>query len=77
MSLARRMLDLAARHALRAAGDVEPNPLVGCVIARGDQVLGIGHHRRFGGLHAEREALASCHRQGNSPRGATDRKSVV
>lgn len=71
MSLARRMLDLAARHALRAAGDVEPNPLVGCVIARGDQVLGIGHHRRFGGLHAEREALASCHRQGNSPRGAT------
>ncbi|MCC6228282.1 MAG: bifunctional diaminohydroxyphosphoribosylaminopyrimidine deaminase/5-amino-6-(5-phosphoribosylamino)uracil reductase RibD [Phycisphaerales bacterium] len=71
MSLAKRMLDLAARHALRAAGDVEPNPLVGCVLARGEQVLGIGHHRRFGGLHAEREALASCKRLGNDPRGAT------
>lgn len=71
MSLAKRMLDLAARHALRAAGDVEPNPLVGCVIARGEQVLGIGHHRKFGGLHAEREALASCTRQGYEPRGAS------
>ena len=71
MSLAKRMLDLAARHALRAAGDVEPNPLVGCVIARSEQVLGIGHHRKFGGLHAEREALASCKRQGYEPRGAS------
>lgn len=65
------MLDTAARVALRAAGFVEPNPLVGCVIARGDRVLGIGHHRRFGDLHAEREALADCARRGNDPRGAT------
>ncbi len=67
----RRMLDAAARVAMRAAGDVEPNPLVGCVIARGDTIIGIGHHRRFGGLHAEREALADCRRRGHDPRGAT------
>ena len=66
-----RMLSIAARAALRGMGRVEPNPMVGCVIARGDEVLGIGHHTRFGQLHAEREALESCKRQGHDPRGAT------
>jgi diaminohydroxyphosphoribosylaminopyrimidine deaminase/5-amino-6-(5-phosphoribosylamino)uracil reductase len=69
--LARRFLDRAARAAWRACGHAEPNPLVGCVVARGDQVIGIGHHRRFGDLHAEREALADCLRRGHNPRGAT------
>lgn len=67
----KRMLDLAARVAWRAWGDTDPNPLVGCVVARGDEIIGIGHHRRFGGLHAEREALADCRRRGADPRGAT------
>ena len=67
----RRYLDLAARMAMRAAGYVEPNPMVGCVIARAGEVLGIGHHRVFGGLHAEREALANCRARGHDPRGAT------
>lgn len=70
-AFSRRMLHLAARHAWRAQGEVEPNPLVGCVIARGAEILGIGHHRRFGDLHAERDALRSCARQGHDPRGAT------
>lgn len=69
--LAGRMLDRAAWVAARAAGDVEPNPLVGCVIARGETVIGIGHHARFGQLHAERAALADCRRRGADPRGAT------
>jgi diaminohydroxyphosphoribosylaminopyrimidine deaminase / 5-amino-6-(5-phosphoribosylamino)uracil reductase len=67
----RLMLDRAARAALRARGDVEPNPLVGCIIEQGGNVIGIGHHRKFGGLHAEREALADCKRRGHDPRGAT------
>lgn len=67
----KRALDMAGRLALRAAGDVEPSPLVGCVIARGDQVLGLGHYRRWGGPHAEVEALADCRRRGHDPRGAT------
>jgi diaminohydroxyphosphoribosylaminopyrimidine deaminase/5-amino-6-(5-phosphoribosylamino)uracil reductase len=65
------MLDLAARLAMRAAGYVEPNPMVGAVIMRDGQVIGLGHHMKFGGLHAEREALADCRRRGNDPRGAT------
>jgi diaminohydroxyphosphoribosylaminopyrimidine deaminase/5-amino-6-(5-phosphoribosylamino)uracil reductase len=31
----------------------------------------MGHHRRWGGLHAEREALADCRRRGENPRGST------
>ncbi len=65
------MLDLAARLALRGAGLVEPNPMVGAVIVRDGRVIGLGHHREFGGLHAEREAIADCRRRGEDPRGAT------
>lgn len=65
------MLTLAARAAMRAAGDVEPNPMVGAVLVREGRIIGIGHHRRFGDLHAEREALRDCASRGESPRGAT------
>ncbi len=65
------MLDHAARCARTTLGFVEPNPAVGCVIARGDEIIAEGWHQRFGQLHAEREALADCHRRGNDPRGAT------
>lgn len=49
----RRALELA----LQGQGFVEPNPMVGCVIARGAEIIGEGWHRRFGGPHAEIEAL--------------------
>lgn len=65
------MLDLAARLGWMGAGRVEPNPLVGCVITRGERIIGLGHHRRFGGPHAEVEALADCRRRGEDPAGAT------
>lgn len=50
----RRALDLA----LQGVGRVHPNPMVGAVLARGTRVLSEGYHRRFGGPHAEVEALA-------------------
>lgn len=68
---ARRYLDLAARVAVRAEGMVEPNPLVGCVLVRTGKVIGIGHHRVWGGPHAEREALANARANGHDPRGST------
>ncbi len=68
---ARRMLDLAARLALRAEGRVEPNPLVGCVLVRDGRIIGMGHHRVWGGLHAERDALANARTHGEDCRGAT------
>lgn len=40
-----------------AAGHRGSNPLVGAVLALGDRVLAVGHHRGAGSLHAERQAL--------------------
>lgn len=58
----------ALRLARRGQGAVEPNPMVGCVIVKRRRVIGEGWHRRFGGPHAEIEALRRCV---ESPRGAT------
>ncbi len=49
----RRALDLARR----GQGRVEPNPMVGCVLVQGGRMIAEGYHRRFGGPHAEVEAL--------------------
>lgn len=63
----KRAVELAAR----GRGWVNPNPLVGCVLVRDGCVIGEGWHTAYGRLHAEREALASCERSGESARGAT------
>jgi diaminohydroxyphosphoribosylaminopyrimidine deaminase/5-amino-6-(5-phosphoribosylamino)uracil reductase len=41
----------------KGRGQVAPNPLVGCVVAVGDRILGEGYHMAFGGPHAEVHAL--------------------
>lgn len=58
----------ALRLARRGRGRVEPNPMVGCVLVRDDKAVGQGWHRRFGGPHAEVEALR---RAGPEAKGAT------
>ena len=58
----------ALRLAERGAYTTRPNPMVGCVIARGDTVVGQGWHQRAGGPHAEVFAL---HEAGERARGAT------
>ena len=55
----RRAVELAAR----GEGFVEPNPMVGCVVAQGAEIIGEGFHRRFGGPHAEVEALEMAGRR--------------
>jgi diaminohydroxyphosphoribosylaminopyrimidine deaminase/5-amino-6-(5-phosphoribosylamino)uracil reductase len=50
----------ALRLALRGLGLVEPNPLVGCVIAIGERVVAEGWHQQFGGPHAEVVALRAA-----------------
>ena len=62
---------MALRLARRGIGSVEPNPAVGCVIVKGNQVIGKGWHRKFGGPHAEINALEDCGALGVGPEGAT------
>ncbi|MFZ4755672.1 MAG: bifunctional diaminohydroxyphosphoribosylaminopyrimidine deaminase/5-amino-6-(5-phosphoribosylamino)uracil reductase RibD [Miltoncostaeaceae bacterium] len=64
----RTLLARACDLALRARGQVSPNPAVGAVIARDGEVVGEGWHTGPGRLHAEPEAIAAA---GASTRGAT------
>lgn len=45
------------------AGDVAPNPMVGCVIVRQGKIIGEGFHRQCGGWHAEVYAVQSVANQ--------------
>src|SRR6202163_947812 len=51
-----RAIDLARR----GTGSVKPNPVVGAVVARDGQILGEGWHEKFGGVHAEINAIEAC-----------------
>jgi diaminohydroxyphosphoribosylaminopyrimidine deaminase/5-amino-6-(5-phosphoribosylamino)uracil reductase len=52
-------------------GRVSPNPLVGALVVRGEEIIGEGFHAELGGLHAERAALADAARRGEDAAGAT------
>ena len=43
--------------ALKGAGKVSPNPMVGCVIVHNDKIIGEGYHKQYGGKHAEVNAI--------------------
>ena len=49
----------AIELALEGEGYVNPNPMVGAVIVKDGRIIGEGYHRRYGELHAERNAIAS------------------
>lgn len=59
---------MAISLAERGTGAVSPNPRVGCVLVKEGKVVGWGYHRRFGGPHAEVEALRMA---GEEASGAT------
>lgn len=58
----------AVALAKKGIGWVNPNPLVGAVIVKDNHIIGEGYHRKYGELHAERDALKNCT---HSPKGAT------
>ncbi len=51
----RRSFDLARL----GAGAVSPNPMVGAVLVYQGKIIGEGYHQRYGGAHAEVNAVAS------------------
>lgn len=63
-AMMRRALDLAERGLFTTT----PNPRVGCVLTRGQEVVGAGWHEKAGGLHAE---IAALGRAGVLAAGAT------
>lgn len=49
----------AMQLALCGEGFTSPNPMVGAVVVADGRIIGEGFHRRFGGPHAEVNAIAS------------------
>lgn len=58
----------ALRLAERGRYSAHPNPVVGCVLTRDGQVVGVGWHEKTGAAHAEVNALLDA---GDKARGAT------
>lgn len=64
----REWMSRALTLATRGLYTTEPNPRVGCVLVKGEQVVGEGWHVQAGEGHAEVNALAQA---GEQARGAT------
>lgn len=65
-----KFMQLALAEGAKGIGLTAPNPSVGAVIVRGDEVLGRGYHRAAGRAHAEVEAIADARAQGHELEGA-------
>lgn len=50
----------AIELAKKGIGWVNPNPLVGAVIVKNDEIISEGYHRKYGEFHAERDAISKC-----------------
>ena len=54
-----KYMNRAFELALKGAGRVSPNPMVGCVIVHQGRIIGEGWHQQYGGSHAEVNAINS------------------
>ena len=50
----------AIKLALKGSIYTHPNPKVGCIIVKNNQIIGKGYHKYFGGDHAEVNAVKYC-----------------
>ena len=50
----------ALNEAVKGLGFTNPNPMVGAVIVKDGRIISRGYHRRYGELHAERNAIINC-----------------
>ncbi len=54
------MMRLAINQARKAEGKTWPNPMVGAVVTKGNEVVGMGYHHKAGLQHAEVEAIENA-----------------
>ncbi len=66
-----KYMQMALKLAQRGISSVEPNPVVGAVITKVSHIIGKGWHKKFGGPHAEINAMKDCQTIGVKPRGGT------
>ncbi len=71
MNVAERYMRRAIQLAERGRHRVMPNPLVGCILVKDDEVVAEGWHDHIGGLHAEQMAIADAESKSVATRGTT------
>lgn len=59
MNIHEKYMNRCLELAQLGAGNVSPNPMVGCVIVHNETVIGEGFHEKYGGPHAEVNAVNS------------------
>lgn len=59
MEIDKKYMQRCIELARLGAGSVSPNPMVGCVIVCGNEIVGEGFHRKYGEAHAEVNAVNS------------------
>lgn len=53
-------MKIALEKAKKGIGLVNPNPMVGAVIVKDGKIISEGWHKKYGGFHAERNAVLEC-----------------
>lgn len=65
------LMEQAMRLAQQGEGRVNPNPLVGALIVKDDDIIAQGWHHRYGDLHAERDAFKYAEEHSIDCQGST------
>ncbi len=66
-----RYLQEAMELAAQGYGRVSPNPYVGALLVKNDQIIGRGFHQTAGQAHAEVMAVEDAQKNGHDPKNAT------
>lgn len=61
LNIHEKFMAMALELAAIGRGYTAPNPMVGCLIVKDNQILGKGYHQKAGLPHAEINAINSCH----------------
>jgi diaminohydroxyphosphoribosylaminopyrimidine deaminase/5-amino-6-(5-phosphoribosylamino)uracil reductase len=59
MTTDEHFMKIAIDLAKNGLGSVSPNPMVGCVIVKNNEIIGQGYHQKYGEAHAEPNAVKS------------------
>ena len=64
-------MNIALNLAVKGLKKTSPNPLVGCVIVKDNEIIGQGWHKEYGHSHAEIEAINDAKIHGRDIKGST------
>jgi diaminohydroxyphosphoribosylaminopyrimidine deaminase/5-amino-6-(5-phosphoribosylamino)uracil reductase len=64
-------MGMAIEEAKLGLGHANPNPLVGAILVKDGNIIGSGHHQRYGGHHAEVNAILNAKENLHDVSGST------